>query len=161
MSNLNLRVAVQGPTGLLELESSPYELQAESRNERAIATRKNEVTNPFIEGTFTIGAVRENVVENLNVWVEARNHHDLDTAVERLLVAYEQLVYPITWDYRGQKRDKATGGTETFTFRQVWSCQPAQVSVTTEQAYQFATMALVKAQVPRLPAVTRSVVDVV
>lgn len=129
----------------LDLNAGAYQLEAGTRNEMGMTWRKEEVNNPFIEGSYLISAVRENVMETVNVYVRGIDHQAMDKAVQALLAAVENPRYTIAYGH--------TGITET------WSCQTAQYSVGTQREYQLVNLALVKLQIPRLPRVTRAYGD--
>lgn len=139
---LDVSMTISTPSGPLEVASAPYDLHPDTDAERAVSWRKKEVTNPHVEGSYTIHAERENVVVPVTIWVEHPQRRQMRLALERLEAALSQLHYRIT--YRVED-DTA-----------VWDCEVADYSVQTQQAYLHAGMALVAAQIPRRPAVVYS-----
>lgn len=139
---LDVSMTISTPSGPLELATAPYDLHPDTDAERAVSWRKKEVTNPHVEGSYTIHAERENVVVPVSIWVEHPQRKQLRAALQRLEDALSQLHYQIT--YRVED-DTA-----------VWDCEVADYAVQTQQAYLHASMALVAAQIPRRPRVTYS-----
>ena len=45
----------------LELNSGLYRLHADSFADSSTSWRRDEVTNPFVEGSWTVNALRDNV----------------------------------------------------------------------------------------------------
>lgn len=125
--------------------ASGYRLEATSREETQVSFRKQEVSSPFVEGTYLINAVRENVVENIGVWVSGVSPAELDRRIEVLLEKAEKPRFTVVW---GKQQVNET-----------WTCQTASYTVRTQREYQHALVALVKMQVPRLPRVARSYTD--
>jgi hypothetical protein len=142
MSDLALSCLVSTPLGPLQLEGGPYSLHAETISEVAVTWRKKTVTNPHVEGSFTVHAERENVVVPVSVWVEAATRSALRVAQQAVEDAFSQLHYTITFDVEGDT--------------QTWQCEAADYTVDTQQAFLMAKTALVRAKVPRLPAVVFS-----
>lgn len=123
----------------------PYQLEAGTREEYGVTFRKQEVSSPFVEGTYLIQAVRENVTEQVNVWVRGRTHMEMDRRIQAVLERVERPRF--VTDFRvGSVIER-------------WNCQVASYTVRTQREYQHATMALLRMQIPRLPRITRSYAD--
>lgn len=138
-NQLQVSGKIETPTGWLDLDDGiAYEFEATAFGERGVTWRKQEVTSPFIEGTFVTGAVRENVLEQVNVYVRGESHSQLAQRVKRLTDAFGQLSYRMMLRFDDVAR--------------YWDCQPADYTVVTQREFVHARMALVRAQVPRLPA---------
>lgn len=122
-------------------EGTQYRIAAGSFEDQSVSFRRSEVTNPFVEGTFVVNALRENVTESLQVWVEDRPRLPLQDAVEALAAAVSQVSYVMQVQIRS----------DVFT----WNCYAADYSVVTKREFIHARMAQVSAEIPRHPAHTR------
>lgn len=142
MADLDIAMAIQAPSGWVELENLPggYQVHKESRAEQATSWRKQEISSNFVEGTYVNDAVRENVTETVAVYVYGPTSFDLQARVKVLTDAFSQIRYSMRF------RD---GNLLT-----TWDCGVADFTVQTPQEMINATMAVVRAQVPRRPSVT-------
>ena len=143
---LSVEAEIETPIGWLALddEDNGYELHRESFNSQAVQARKVEAEGDWVEGTYTVRAVRDNVSENVAVYIWADTPFELAERIEAFISGLEQL----------QFRFRVTHGN----LREEWTCMWSEYKVETEQAMQFATLALVRATIPRLPAKTRELV---
>ena len=73
--DLDLTCRITTADGVLELEDveGGYELHRDALGAFKVGWRRHTVSNPWVEGSFTVGAVRENVEETLAVWVTAES----------------------------------------------------------------------------------------
>lgn len=144
-SELDVTIVLDAP-GLPALslcdDHSVYRLEATTREERQVSFRKQEVTSPFVEGSYLITAVRENVVENVSLYVYGDSQVQMDQRLEAVLERLEVPRYRMYWRSDGVEER--------------WDCQAASYTVRTQREFQYAKMALVKAQIPRLPRITRT-----
>lgn len=129
------RITIAG--GWLELQDGPYRLSSTAFGEQATTLRRSEVSNPFVEGSWTVNAVRENVVEQLDVYVRSDTAAETHAATLRLQDALGQINFglEVTFD-----------GVEYF-----YRCYCADMTVRTPREFRFSRMAQVSAQVPRNP----------
>jgi hypothetical protein len=143
VSDLDVSLQLMTPGGWLELEDpdNGYELHKDSFATRSVSHRKQEAASDWIEGSYTARSVRENVVEEIVVWVSGATHFVMDARVDALLAGLEQLSYPVI--------------RRTTDLQETWSCTVADYTIETSQEYSMATLALVRAKVPRLPAVDK------
>lgn len=142
MPELDFHVYMESPSGTMDLDDGvTYDTEAGSLNERAVTWRKRSISAEWVEGTFDVAAVKENVTETVRTYVTADDPVALDFAVTRLTDGYSELRYDmrLTW-----------GG-----YQEVWRCMPAAYSISSTGPLMFATKALVSAQVPRLPTVIK------
>lgn len=123
--------------GWLDLMSGPYRLSADAFTEQGVTWRRSDVSSPFVEGTWTVNAVRENVTEQLDVWVRCSSTGDLAVAVEELLGALAQLNFGLELTFDD--------------VRSFYQCYVADVTVKSPRELRFSRMAQVSAQVPRHP----------
>lgn len=144
MSDLEVSFELETPTGWLLLEDPEggYELHKDSFASRAVSHRKQEVSGEWIEGSYVTRSVRENVTEDVAIWVGGETFFDMDDRVQALVDGLEQLGY-------GAR--KVVGDlTET------WTCSVADYTIECSQEYMASTVCLVRAKIPRLPAVVRT-----
>ena len=145
-NDLDVHAEIETPTGWLELEdiANGYELHAESFSQRQVQSRKVEADGEWANGSYTVRATVGNVVETVSVWVKAPSPFDLAERLDPLLAGLHQL----------QFRFRVTTGN----LREEWVCQYSDYTIESDQNLRFATLALVKAQVPRLPDLVRTMV---
>ena len=89
-------------------------------------------------------AIDGNVVETVAVYVRGASPFELEERIAAFVAGLHQLQY----------RFRLTIGN----MREEWTCQYSDFTVEADQPLRFATMALVRAQVPRLPTLTRELV---
>jgi hypothetical protein len=125
------------PGGWLVVSEGLYRLSATAFGEQSTTFRRSDVSNPFVEGSWTVNATRENVTETLDVYVRADTAPDVQRAVSSLLATLRQINFgmEVTFD-----------GVQTF-----YQCYCADVSVKTPREFRFSRMAQVSAQIPRHP----------
>ena len=143
MTAWTLEMAINTSLGWLELEdpAGGYELHKDALATQQTTWRKQEVESPWVEGTFVNRAVRGNVPEAVVVWVAGSTPFELDQRVSAFTEAIGQLQFQI----RVQIGD----------LLETWTCFPGDFTVETQQEYRFATIALVRATIPRLPTTTK------
>lgn len=141
MADLDL-VVVIGVSGeaSLDLTAHPYDLHAESLTEVRTSFRRKEVTNPHVEGSYLLHAERENQRVPLVVWVQ----HDEGWAATK--AAYKALESVL------QQDDFKVAVIESGQFEE-WDCMASDYTLSIEQAYRHTGLALIRAQVVRLPTV--------
>lgn len=123
----------------------PYQLEASTREEYGVTFRKQEVSSPFVEGTYLIQAVRENVTEQVAVWVRGATHMEMDRRVQAVLERVE--------------RPRFVADFRVGSVTERWNCQVASYTVRSQREYQHAKIALLRLQIPRLPRITRIYAD--
>lgn len=131
----------------LALAAAPYDLAATTRAAAQVSHRKHEVDSPYVEGSFTTHSVRENIVEPIDVYVGGIGvlRRDYQTALDNLEAMLSQPAFTLEWRFLG------VGGTV-----ETWTCFAANYTIESSQPLMMATLALVRAQVPRLPTKTRT-----
>lgn len=146
VDDLDLECSIEGPAGwiVLEDEANGYSLESSSFGEASTTHRKTEVSSEWIEGSFVVRSVRENVTETLAVYVTGATPYELATRLAALTNALEQNSFILT--------------TRWGNLAETYYCSVADYKVTASQPLRFATMALVTATVPHLPTVGRSMV---
>ena len=140
---LDVSLVLNAPAGPLELQNPAggYELHADSFAQRAVTWRQQDVEGMWLEGTYTSSAVRANVTEAVVVWVEGADPDELNNRIDALVNGIQQLRYTF---------DLTIGNS-----KETWTCMPADYTIEASQPLRFATMATVRATVPRLPTLTR------
>lgn len=141
--DLVVQATLRGPyTDLkLEDETKGYELEKSTREEQAVTWRKQEVTNPWVGGSYVVTAVPENVTEKLAVWVTGATHLQLQDRIAELTRRVSQPAFYLDWSLGG------------VTDR--WYCQYSDYSIRTSQEFLIATTALVSVSLSRLPQTVR------
>lgn len=142
--DLDVSAQIETASGWLVLEDAVngYELHKESFNNRAVTWRKQDVSSDWLEGTYTNHAVRGNVIEPVAVYVTAATPYALSVKMDALTDALGQIQYGLKVRF---------GDLE-----ETWTCFPADYAVEAGQELRFATMALVRAQIPHLPTITKA-----
>ena len=135
--DLVVKARVTTPSGWLDLMSGPYHLSADALVESGYTWRRNDVTNPFVDGAWTVSAVRENVTEMLDVWVRCDTTAELAMAVKALQDVFGQLNYGL----------ELTFDNVTYYYK----CYLGDLVVKSPRELRFARMAQVTVSIPRHP----------
>jgi hypothetical protein len=145
-NELDVQVEIEAPLGWLALEDmlAGYELHAESFASAQHQSRIIQAEGDWVEGSYAVRAVEGNVTEALSVWVKGEDPYQLAMRIQALTDGLHQLQY----------RLRLTFGN----LREEWVCQYSDYTIESDQNLRFSTLALVKAQVPHLPTVTRTLV---
>lgn len=145
-SQITVAARISTPYGWLYLgQGTQYRLGAGSFENQQTTFRRSEVQSPYVEGTFVINALRENVTESLDVIVEERPNLGTADAVRALGAALSQVRYAVQVQIR---RDVWT-----------WQAYAADHSVQTKREFVHARLAQVQAEIPRDPNVTYERLD--
>jgi hypothetical protein len=138
---LDVVFSIKAPSGWLSLENPAggYEAHKDARGEQATAWRRQEISSSYVEGTYTNEAVKENVTEALAVYVYGPTPYDLYTRIKVLTDAFSQIRYQITM--------------RTGNLLETWDCSAADYTIQTPQEMINATIAVVRATVPRRPTI--------
>jgi hypothetical protein len=139
---LTISVRISTPGGWLELNDpkNGYQITADSLVTAQSPWRSQDVNNIWTEGTFSAGAVRDNVTETLNVYCRGATSYEVAVLRRAFQSALEQLVYNVLV----VMEDVA----------EMWTCpKPANYTVASQQEFRWARMCEVQAQIFRLPTV--------
>lgn len=129
---------ISTPYGWLYLGTgTQYRIAGAAFEDRQTSFRRSEVSSPYVEGTFVINVLRENVTETLEVLVEDREELSLPDAVGALSAAVSQVRYVVQVQLR---QDLWT-----------WNAYAADHSVQTKREFIHARLATVRAEIPREP----------
>jgi hypothetical protein len=134
-----IKCRVTTPGGWLDLMAEPYRLSAEAFVESSLTWRKQEASNPFIDGTWVVNATRENITSLVDVYVRGESTKVTAEAIKALKDTFSQLNYGI----------ELTIDDVVYFYR----CYVADFSVKTPREFRFSTMAQFSAQVPHDPNV--------
>lgn len=138
MSAVLAAARISSPYGWLYLgQGTQYRIGAASFAEQSVTFRRSEVTSPYVEGTFVVNALRENVTETLEIYVEGRESLSVSMATRALGFALTQ----VTFSVQVQIRDELV----------TWNAYAADHTVATRRELLHARIAQVTAQVPRDP----------
>lgn len=123
-------------------DKTVYTIAAGSFEETSVQFRREEITNPFIEGTYVVNALRDNVMMNLVVRVSGERTYDVAEAVTQLTDALGQVNYKVMLIIDGAKW--------------IYNCYAADYSVQTPRELLHSRMATVSAEIMRDPVVLLS-----
>lgn len=119
-----------------------YRVSAEgTKDNTQTSWRKIEAKSPVLEGSYLVHAVKDEVMDNLTVYVYGGTHTELNQNLQALVDLFSQFSFQIRFTYNG-------GGRET------WDCHVADHSISRNQVYTHANMAVFSASVPRMPEPT-------
>lgn len=135
---LNLSVVVSVPAGTLELNDRvTYRIADGSFAEQSVSKRRQEASNPFLEGAFTVNALRENVTETLKVYVYGTTHAEFAAAMNALKAAFDQARFTVT---------KTVEGSAV-----VWSCFSSDYRMSTPREFVHSKMGTLEVSLVRHP----------
>ena len=125
-------------------DMSRFRVTGEGMGSQQITRRRQTVTSPFYDGEYETHSVRENVKEQVGIYVRAASQSQLTENILLLEDIFSQSVYNIR-----RTLDEA---------REVWVCQSADYTIDRTQVWTHNCMAVFTAEVPRLPAVSHEVI---
>lgn len=139
--DLTMSMQVSTPYEWLELnDGQDLVLAKETFSEATVGKRKTDATNPYLEGSFTVSALREEVMETVAIYVYGISHFDMLTKVRVITDAFDQPYYRLIINIEENAW-------------QVWQCNSANYRIDTSQELLHAKMAKVTLEVPRHPEV--------
>jgi hypothetical protein len=143
-SNVYANGGVSAYTGTwLDINNgTSYKIGKGSFEESSTTFRRDEISSPFVEGKFTVNALRENVSEKLSVHVFGADTIAVQNNVTALINAVKSNQFLI----------QVTVGNA----QQIWLCFASDYSVNTQLEYLHARRALVNVTVTRYPTVILS-----
>jgi hypothetical protein len=137
MEILPVSVLVSTPGGNLELNAAPYQLAGETFSSIAVSHRKQAVTNPFVEGSYTVNALRENMMTPVSLWVRGATQTEMQLALDTAKAAFDQSMFTMRITVDG--------------WTQQWQCFASDYTIGLQREYLHAVMALLDVQVDRHP----------
>lgn len=94
--HLCIQAFVQHPTGWIALNDwTTTRLAGDSLGSQDVRHRVQKVTSPYIEGQFTVTALRDEVGESLSVWVKAPTLSELRSDLATIAEALDQPSYKV------------------------------------------------------------------
>lgn len=114
-----------------------YRVASSSFDTYAQSWRRIMVNSPYMEGSYQVHAVPENVNETVDIYVYGATFADANANLELLLEAFRQSTYKVA---------RAIEGAD-----QAWTCLTADYSVKTTNVFANSKMILVSFSIPRLP----------
>lgn len=114
-----------------------YRVAASSFDTYAQSWRRVMVNSPYMEGSYQVHAVPENVNETVDIYVYGETFIAANANLELLLEAFRQPSYQIARSLEGAD--------------QTWTCLTADYSVKTSNVYVNNKLILVSFSIPRLP----------
>lgn len=145
MSDIAISCRLTTPNGWLDINDGVYRLASDAFGESATVWRRREASNPFVEGTWTVSAVRENVTEQLSVWVRGEFVEQTSAAVQELLDALGQRNFGLEVTFDGVQR--------------FYTCFVADARVLASGPMRASRMAQVVAEIPRHPVFTETPIN--
>lgn len=138
---LDIAWSILGPAGWIDLEdrANGYEMHKETHAAQAHSWRRQDISSPYVEGTYTNQAVRENVTEAVAIYVYGDTVFELKTRMDLILAALGQLNYQV----------KARSGN----LLETWDCAIADYTIEMGQEMLNSTMCVIRANIPRRPTV--------
>jgi hypothetical protein len=134
---MDIGFLVVGPSGALNLNSGVYRLAGDSFASESVSHRKTEVVNPYVEGSFVVNALRENITTPVSVWVTGSSRAELLAGVRALCAVFDQVAFSAQLVIDG--------------VTQVWSCFASDYTVTAQREFLHALRARVDVQLVRAP----------
>lgn len=140
--NLPVKIEIQQSTGvwLNVSDGTVYRVNKGTFENSAVTFRRDEVTNAFVEGKFTVNALRDNITETLAVYVYGNTTSSLKSAIDALTNAVSQVNYYVRVTLDGSQR--------------LWECWASDYTVNVTNEFFHNRQALVTIQLHRLPSET-------
>lgn len=121
-----------------------YKVAKGTLENSAIQFRRDEVTNAFIEGKFTVNALRDNVIESIVIYAYGTTIADLKTAIDSVTTAISQVNFNTRITLENSQR--------------LWECWASDYTVNITQEFYHNRQATINIQLHRLPKETVSTV---
>lgn len=131
-ARLDADVVISTPLGPLPLNEGIYELAADTFSSVSVTHRRQEATNPFIEGSYTVNSLRENLSVPISVYIRGDTAAEFQSGVKRLCDAFDQSTFEV--------RREIEGVVET------WQCFSSDYTVNLQREFLHARMGRLDAQ---------------
>lgn len=129
---LDVTVLISTPEGPLSVNEGIFELAADTFGTVSVTHRRSEATNPFIEGSYTVNSLRENMAVPLNVYVRGKDHAEFQAGIKQLAAAFDQSTFEV--------QRVVEGVVET------WQCFASDYSINLQREFLHAKMGRLDAQ---------------
>lgn len=140
-ADLTISMQVSTPYEWLELnDGTNLVLAKETFSEKTVSKRKTEAVNPYLEGSHTVAALREEVVETVAIYVYGADHFATALKIQVVTAAFDQPEYRIIMGIENRQWE-------------VWWCGSANYRIDTSQELLHARMAKITIEVPRHPVI--------
>lgn len=142
MTDITVVVQIEGLIDWFDLEDevNGYVMHADSFASKQQQLRTVEAEGDYVEGTYTLRAVRGNVVEDVVVIVSGATNYEFRTRLQTVTDALEQLTFGM----------RVTLGDA----KETWTCFASDYTVETSQPFHVAKKGILRSRVKHLPAVT-------
>jgi hypothetical protein len=135
---LSVRLYV-GPSTYIELnDNSTYRIADGSFENQAVTHRRKTAMSPYVEGTYVVSSLRENVTEQMNVYVMGKTSYATRSALTTLQTALEQPMFTIVRTINN--------------WQTVWTCFASDYSMYSSKPLMMASMVRVDIQLQRSPS---------
>jgi hypothetical protein len=135
--NITARIAYNGQWLDLNDPYTGFELHNSTLSQATHPFHSNDVTSPYVQGTYSTGVQQDDVVETVAVWAFAPTTYGVLSRRATLLAAFSQPTFAMFW----RIEDAAW----------MWDCRFASLARTTQQEFLHARRELLTFSVPRKP----------
>lgn len=141
---LSVKLYVSSSSYIELNDNSTYRIADGSFESQAITHRRKTAASPYVEGTYVVSSLRENVTEQLNVYVMGASSYATRSALTTLQTALEQPIFTLV---------RTVNNWQT-----VWTCYSSDYSMFSSKPLMMANMVRVDIQLQRSPSETVSLV---
>lgn len=135
---LMVRAWVSTSTGWLDLNNhNGFEIDGDSLGNRQVTHRRQEVSSPYLPGSWVVNSVPEMVTETVGVWVRGSSHAEMYFRLAALQDAFTQPTFFMSWQVEDHQ--------------ETWVCNLSDYSINTQREFLHSRTARFVAQVPRYP----------
>ena len=121
-------------------DGTTYRINKSTFEESSVTLRRDEVTNAFVEGKFLVNALRENITEQVDIYVYGLTTPALKTSIDAVTALINQIQFNVRVTLDGSQR--------------LWNCFASDYSVNVPSEFFLNRQALIKIQLQRLPTET-------
>ena len=141
MADVTLSVKLYtGASTFIDLNTSPYRIADGSFAQQSVQHRRKTASSPFLEGEYVVSSLRQNVTEQLSVYVSGVSQYATQTAVVALQNGLEQTQFTVV---------KRLNNMQT-----TWSCYASDYTMQSNRALTNANLIQVQIQLIRDPIET-------
>lgn len=141
MTDLPITARVTRPAlGLGDLDindHTSYVIAGPSAMSGTVMWDRKQVNAPWVDGDITVARRRQNVMENLSIYVKGSSQADMDTKIATLIAAFTQDRYGL----------QIIIGSANH----AWDCEAADYTVSLDTVHFHALYAQVTFAIPRKP----------
>jgi hypothetical protein len=139
---LTTKIEFQDSSGnwLNASDGTVYRVAKGTLENSAITFRRDEVTNPFVEGKFTVNALRDNITETIIIYAYGSSIASLKSAVDALTTIVSQVNFAVRVTLENSQR--------------LWECWASDYTVNITNELYHNRQAIINIQLHRLPGET-------